>query len=423
MQARYFLYILLCTSLLIACSPTNNVTEPLTEEADGFSNALNEDQNIFRTSIFNSLEQYEEEATNPGLKRYHLQLLTMAGREDVGFTDGLKRQKKTTCDVTDARTLNSFDADYSSVFGDIIADHNVVIINEDHSMPRDRTLISNLVSFLDKQGFTHYAAETFGYEYPDGPEGKAVSEKSGNHALISDGYYTSEPLFGRLITKTKSLNFELVTYEITQDDRLPEGASSSERIKNRENVQSDNLIKAVLGQSPQTKIVIHVGHSHVAEKPVPNYSDNGATKWMAALLKEKTGIDPLTISQTSCGSPTDKIILSKSMTDKDGKAASMLTDFVIGHPKHKFKNNRPLWRYEIGDKAIPVPDSFLGTTEPILIEARLSYQKDDAVPIERLLLRSGETGIPLLLPDGNYRIEAFNSEGRFKEPVMITVNK
>ena len=423
MQLLHLLYILLYVSFLMACSPKPDIEALSTEEPTAFSNALEERQNIFRKSIFESLEKYQDEETDPNMKYHYLQLLTMAGREDIGFTDGIKHQKHNICDITDAKTLDSYEADFSSLFNNIIDQHNVVIINEDHSSPRDRTVILNLVNFLTTQGFTHYAAETFGYEYPNGLEGEPVSVKTGNYALVNDGYYSNEPLFGRLITKVKSLNFELVTYEIAYDDILPENASVSDRIKNRENIQSDNLIKLVLGSAPQTKIVIHVGHSHVAEKPIPNYSDNGSTKWMAALLKEKTGINPLTISQTACASPNDKIILSESMIDKEGKAASLLTDLVIGHPEHKFKNNRPLWRYEIGDKAIAVPEIFLEHSEPIVIEARFSNQEDDAVPVERLLLRSGETDIPLLLPHGNYRLEAFNIEGRIKEPVTITVSK
>lgn len=423
MRVFHFLYIILYLSFLIACSPKANVVEPSIDEPVAFSDVLNERQDIFRKSIFESLEKFEDEATDLNMKNYYLQVLTMAGREDMSFTDGLKRQKQKTCDVTDARTVNSDEADFSSLFSNIIGDHNVVIINEDHSFPRDRTVILNLVNFLNAQGFTHYAAETFGYEYPNGLEGDSVSEKTGNYALVNDGHYSNEPLFGRLITKVKSSNFELVTYEIGHGDMLPQTASVSERIRNRENIQSDNLIKNVLGSAPQTKIIIHVGHSHVAEKPIPNYSNNGSTKWMAALLKEKTGIDPLTISQTACTSPNDKIVLSNSMTDKEGKAASMLTDLVIGHPEHKFKDNRPLWRYEMGDKAIPIPEIFLVHKQPIVIEARFANQEGGAVPVERLLLRPGETNIPLLLPNGNYRLEAFNIEGRIKEPVIITVNE
>ena len=89
MRVLHFLYILLCFSFLIACSPKANVAEPSTQEPVAFSDALNERQNIFRKSIFESLEKYEDETTDPNMKNYHLQLLTMAGREDIGFTDCL----------------------------------------------------------------------------------------------------------------------------------------------------------------------------------------------------------------------------------------------------------------------------------------------------------------------------------------------
>ena len=68
----------------------------------------------------------------------------------------------------------------------------------------------------------------------------------------------------------------------------------------REDAQTANLIEAVLGAAPETKLIVHVGHSHVAELPVHG------TPWMAARLKERTGIDPLTISLTACRAPGDQ---------------------------------------------------------------------------------------------------------------------
>ena len=59
--------------------------------------------------------------------------------------------------------------------------------------------------------------------------------------------------------------------------------------------------------------------------------------------------------------------------------------------------------------------------QPILIEVRTLEQPVSAVPVERLLVRPEEHDIPLLLPPGEYRIEAFNSNGKLTDSEWIAV--
>ena len=213
----------------------------------------------------------------------------------------------------------------------------------------------------------------------------------------------------------------MVAYEIKHEQMAPEGSSTQTRINIRENAQSDNLIESVLADAPDTKMIIHVGHSHVAELPIKRRGSDEETKWMAALLKEKTGINPLTISQTACRSDDETLVLSTEIYDKDEAIVHSVTDYAIGHPALTFTKNRPDWRRKIGDIDAAIPSSFLGFEEPVIIEARLKNQLDVAVPMDRLLLRKGESNIPLLLPPGRYRVEAFNKTERLGDVEYLTV--
>lgn len=44
----------------------------------------------------------------------------------------------------------------------------------------------------------------------------------------------------------------------------------------------------IFARAPQAKVLIHVGYSHAAEVVLPNFG--GSLEWMAARLKEKTGV-------------------------------------------------------------------------------------------------------------------------------------
>lgn len=392
---------------ITACSPLmydrNEDLKALTLPVE-----LDKSQTEVRQQIFEAFEKYSDPETHPGMKRYYAQSLVMAGREDIPFFDDLMHSRSGIC--TDVENINR--GDIPTLLADLIGNKSLVIINEDHKMARDRAFILNLIKVLKSKGFTHYAAETFA---PN------ISESTFDYAISGDGYYSNEPIFGRLLSYAKATGFELVAYEQTDDQRLPDNATRAERIDARENAQRDNLIKAVLGKAPETKIIIHVGHSHVAEIPIPNRSGVGATEWMAARLKQETGINPLTISQTACASDTEKLILARTFVDQKGSPGIALTDYAVGHSKLSFTKNRPNWRRIMGDQEAKIPETFNASENPIIVEARYAYQTDKAVPTDRLLLLSGEADIPLLLPQGSYRIEAFDKNGRIADAVLLDV--
>lgn len=404
---RTLLAVILSTIGLMACSSEVRESDSLKPRQ---SFALDVEQTKVREGLLSAMEEYENADVKSGYKGYYAQSLSMAGRADIPFFDKVLKDPRNACKVLEGQSL----IEPIEYIINSIEDHTLVIINEDHKMPRDRAFILDLLKALKAKGFTHYAAETFQ---------SSINDNVSKFSLASDGYYSNEPIYGRLLTYVKQAGFKLVPYEQMDSQKAPEGATMNERINHRENAQRDNLISAVLGAQPKTKMVIHVGHSHVAETPIIRRHSDVGTKWMAARLKEKTGIDPLTISQTACRSTVASSVVSSEVLNKDNVLAATYTDYVIGHVPLTFSKKRPNWRRKIGDVEIAIPSSFTNFSEPVLIEARLENHPDAAVPVDRLLIREGESEIPLLLPSGSYRIQAFDKQGRLGDIEYLTVPK
>lgn len=283
---------------------------------------------------------------------------------------------------------------------------SIVIINEHHSSPMDREFIAGVLKRLRRQGYSVYAAETFtGYE-----------SLAHEDVLGFDGWYSNEPTFGRTVRLAKALGYTLVPYEETQAQRNagPQGSVASNQATNRrEQSQTDNLMTAVFSRNPDAKVVIHVGLGHVKERAE---SWNPDFKAMAQRLKDATGRDPLTISQTGCRSPSASDVIAQSYPRDERVAQSEFpVDLYVGHPTPDYREGRPRWRWDAGQKAVEVPAVYLNLSERVIVEVRQSEAPLGAVPADRLLLWPGER-LPLLLPPGSYRIDGFVESGRIDLP-------
>ena len=146
-----------------------------------------------------------------------------------------------------------------------------------------------------------------------------------------------------------------------------------------------------------------------AEVPITWFGGN-PVEWMAARLKRRTGIDPLTIDQTDCLSDSDEIQLTfASPRHADGQH-----DLVVAHPDLKFIDGRPEWRAEGPVTIVAIPDGIVSQRGRTIVEARFLDEPIDAVPIDRVMLWPGES-LPLLLPAGSYLIVGFH-EGSDEQP-------
>lgn len=276
-------------------------------------------------------------------------------------------------------------------------DAQIVIINEAHYRPRDRAFVTEVTRALRPLGFDTFAAQTF----------TETIVRTGNAApLMSDGTYVSEPAFGDEIRALRALNYRLVPYEQTAAQY--KAAGGGVRIGARERAEADNLIANIFAERPNARVIVHVGFSHLAEEP------RSGNVWMAARLKEKLGVDPLTIDQTSFASPTRSAVIC------GGGENRFAADILVAQPPLTFVDHRPAWRAAAGQKFAAIPEALRRPRQRAIYESRDTSEPADAVPKDRLLVEPGEA-LKLLLPPGAYHITMWTEAEGVSAPVPLTV--
>lgn len=379
--------------LLVACSTVPNARPRITpaQESSG-QQTLNE----LRTMVFQSFPR-----DMPGASRSSGQLEAFVGREAF-FMAGLNDSLPSCVPLT---------ADPLKLIEERARQARIVIINEHHSSPLDRQFIAGVLKRLRRLGYSIYAAETF----------TRFESLAHEEVLGFDGWYSNEPTFGRAVRLARSLGYELVPYEETQAQRNagPQGSVNSVQASNRrEESQTENLMTAIFTKNPGARVVIHVGHGHVKERTDPYAPEIIA---MAQRLKAATGQDPLTISQTGCRSRGSQDVIGESYERRATEAQGEFSvDLYVGHPKPVYREGRPVWRREAGQKEVQVPADFRHLDERVIVEARPVASSLSVVPVDRLLLWPGER-LPLLLPPGSYRIDGFVEKGIIEQAVTLKV--
>ena len=175
-------------------------------------------------------------------------------------------------------------------------------------------------------------------------------------------------------------------------------------------IHMQTLPAEVIAELPESdRILIHAGFSHAAEVPIRG-PDGNPLEWMAARLKRRTGIDPLTIDQTDCRSGSDEI----QLTNASPGHAEGQHDLMVAHPDLRFVDGRPEWRTEGPVTRVAIPNGIVSQSSRTIVEARFLDEPIDAVPIDRVMLWPGES-LPLLLPAGSYLIVGFH-EGSDAHP-------
>lgn len=320
------------------------------------------------------------------------QTLSLFGREDL-IADISGDYKSTSC-VPLNRSI-----DLWPLIEEQARKTSVVIVNESHERSEHRGFTTELARRLRAQGYDTLALETLSNPPSDIPtefQPPFLKQPTLSYFDDADGHYLSEAGFGRMGRLAKEMGYQLLAYEALNDPEtyaLPQG----EQIARREEEQARN-ITAFLKENPRAKLIVHVGYSHAGEVPMPD-----GTKWMAARLKEMSGIDPLTISQTTCRGGSDTIqVAMLPASEPHGRF-----DFIIDHPTARFQAHRPEWRKRAGDQQVPVAEALLPKEGWRVIEARPVGEPNTSVPMDRVAVRPGEP-VALLLPPGRYTLRAID---------------
>ena len=268
----------------------------------------------------------------------------------------------------------------------------VLIVNESHHLTRHREISRLLAERLRPLGYTVFAAETFN-NTNDGPDPvESLRDVAYPHRDI--GWYTNEPVFGRLLREVKARGYRLAAYEqvhgTSDDDNLDRAA----RIAAREQAQAENLAAILAGMGPEEKLFVHVGYGHADES-----THEDGSRYMAARLRELTGIDPLTIGQTICRGGADDFRLLPMPRDENAPF-----DYALDHPIDGFRHGRAAWRFDDA-QAVAIPEAFASASEALVIEAFREGEPFDAVPEDRVYIEPGED-VRLALPAGRYIVRA-----------------
>ncbi|MEQ1517727.1 MAG: hypothetical protein ABL931_14690 [Usitatibacteraceae bacterium] len=288
-------------------------------------------------------------------------------------------------------------------------ERQIVILNEAHHDPVHRAFATRLATELRKFGFEYLACETFG------PDVAHLNSESIERRM---GYYTADPVFSEFVRQAKRIGYALVPYEhIASDAKL----SQQEKWAAREDGQAQKIIAATLAKNPNAKIFVYVGFGHVKKAD----SNPTATEQMAARLWKRTGINPLTIDQTTMTAqpaahpqfeiyekvlrkhePLVPIVLRAAQGGYAvfGSYYSGSVDMQVIFPNYATQFGRPTWFVSLANRTpFETPRTMLPTRGRRLIQAFHKMDGAVNVPADMVMAEAGKEPPMLMLPKGDFR--------------------
>lgn len=280
----------------------------------------------------------------------------------------------------------------------------VVILNEAHHVAYDRMFAMHLARALRKEGFQYLACETFLTGDTHVMQAGYVSERT--------GIYSVEPMFAKFLRDAHQDGWKFVSYE-------PDAAAGP-----RESGMAKLLIQQILAKDPKARIFIYAGYHHAMKVPVSTADDDDSR--LAAQWLRLTGIDPLTIDQTTLYAHDDdsrqallyrhavrKLTSSQPavLVGANGKPVKLgysqfAYDYEVVHPDDGIDpaTRRPQWLS--GEfTAFDIPRELLPTDHQRVIYAYAKGAPADAVPLDVILLKPGHRAPKMMLPPGDYTFE------------------
>ena len=291
-----------------------------------------------------------------------------------------------------------------------IADqHQIIIISESHLKPQHRIFSRKLLSVLRNKGYKYLGLEALN---PDSTRSNFLSDTALQHrgytmAGVTSGVYANEPQMSRLIRSAIQEGYQIFGYERTYRSRT----------KDRDEIQAENIIR-YLKNNPEGKCIIHCGWYHAIESDTIKRRNSF---FMAKYLKEKTGIDPLTIYQDNF---TEKVIETEHelleelnvttpsvLLNSNGNAIkfSPHVDVEIIHPKTRYRKGRPDWLFENESVFLELPFDSIQIKTPFFLSA-FKPGMEDGAPEDIVEIKHPFARLPLVLLPGRYRIKLFNRE-------------
>lgn len=297
----------------------------------------------------------------------------------------------------------------------------IVILNEAHHVSINRAFAMRLARELRKLGFEYLACETFTPMATAGANAPLVTPVDNSYPSTRTGFYSRDPHFGQFLREAIGDRWKFVAYEFPTTDT---SISMVERIRAREEGQANNLVERIFRNDPKAKVFIYVGYAHAAKVGLP--FDAGEELWMAARLKAKTGIDPLTIDQSafyprpdrmhtpgrySAAVARHKLTTPFVMREKSGAPLVFgyppgAFDFQVVFPDYAAQGSATSWRESLADRRpVAIPKTLLPSSGRRLIYAFHENEPGDAVPADVVLVDAGKPVPTFMLPKGTFRYQ------------------
>jgi hypothetical protein len=331
-----------------------------------------------------------------------------------------------------AATLEDFEP--REAIASIVAmarNRRIVILNEAHHVSRHRAFALKLAVALREIGFSYLACETFS-DYTE-------DTRLRGYPTTDTGSYTREPLFADFVRRSLSLGYTPIAYESHKTQKWED--DPGDEINEREQHQAENLMRKIFANDPSAKVFIYVGYSHLRKMPnTTSISTRKELKWMAARLKSLSGLDPLTIDQTSLTDPLQgsdaaeylksAIALNPAVTHKSfvlgsrnkrhefrvaGQYAGDV-DIQVLHPPTVMVRGRPDWLSMDGyRRELSIPEDLWPKSGRRLIQAFLANERaksgSRAIPLDQIVVSPKDKGLlTLMVPDGKIALKYSDSD-------------
>lgn len=278
----------------------------------------------------------------------------------------------------------------------------LVVLNEYHHDPAHRAFASLLAEALYEEGFRYLAVEDL---TPLAPE----IERRG-WVRYGDSWDSSEPQFAHFIEHAIELGYTLVNYEWMTNQRPGTGNETNDR----ERIQAENILARTLEQDPAARVLVYAGRGHAREDRASHpYPDRFMAGWLGTL----SGLDPFTISQTSCDAAPAGLRETSAFLgyDIDSPEEVAAYDAVVRRSPAE-TGQAETWPRLLGHRSHNISTELLSIQDALshdrlyAVEARLAGLPDTAVPDDRVLVRDGKAIRDLWLGPGRYSLTLRTSE-------------
>lgn len=300
------------------------------------------------------------------------------------------------------------------------AARRVVMVNEAHHLPQTRLLTLALLPRLRALGFTHFAVE--------GLDPADARLQARGYPTEASGFYVGEPVYAELVRAAIRLGYRVVAYEPRESGELLH--------QDRETAQAIAL-KKLLDADPAARLFVHAGYAHIDEQPgqLPP-----GVRPMAMELKRLTGVDPLSVDQTTLflGDSREPLSAYRRLLAAHAPRTASVLVARAGGTAWSFRPHyhdatvllpdptdelRPPWLALDGSRrAVPIDASDCGRKLPCLVEVRHAEENNDAVPADQFLrLRADDPDGPLYLAPGRYRLRIRDDQGQVRSERDLVV--